>query len=89
MQFTDLPQNTSGVLYQNDSPRHFWSRFRLGGGLVPGRARAQPVIFNSYPNPATKRLLGLSSTGSRTYLIAPGHASKLTPRMAAKSDSMC
>ena len=60
MQFTDLPQNTSGVLYQNDSPRHFWSRFRLRVRLVPGRARAHnpsfSILLRTQP---TKRLLGL------------------------------
>ena len=51
-------------------PRHFWSRFRLRVRLV--HARAHPVIFNSTANPAGQAVVGALSTGSRTYLIAPG-----------------
>ena len=58
MQFTDLPQNTSGVLYQNDSPRHFWSRFRLRVRLVHARAHT-PSFSTLLRTQPTKRLLGL------------------------------
>jgi hypothetical protein len=73
MQFTDLPQNTSGVLYQNDSPTPLLVTVQVGGSFGTGaRARTQPVIFNSTANPADQAVVGALSTGSRTYLIAPG-----------------
>jgi hypothetical protein len=73
MQFTDLPQNTSGVLYQNDSPTPLLVTVQVAGSFSTGaRARAQPVIFNSTANPADQAVVGALSTGSRTYLIAPG-----------------
>ena len=51
MQFTDLPQNTSGVLYQNDSPTPLLVTVQVAGSFST-RARAHPVIFNSTANPA-------------------------------------
>jgi hypothetical protein len=71
MQFTDLPQNTSGVLYQNDSPTPLLVTVQVAGSFST-RARAHPVIFNSTANPADQAIVGALSTGSRTYLIAPG-----------------
>ena len=88
MQFTDLPQNTSGVLYQNDSPTPLLVTVQVAGSFST-RARAHPVIFNSTANPADQAVVGPLSTGSRTYLILRDRASKSTPRTAAKSDSMC
>jgi hypothetical protein len=71
MQFTDLPQNTSGVLYQNDSPTPLLVTVQVAGSFST-RARAHPVSFNSTANPADQAVVGALSTGSRTYLIAPG-----------------
>ena len=69
MQLTNLPPNTSGVLYQNDSPTPLLVTVQVGGSFGTG---AQPVIFNSTANPADQAVVGALSTGSRTYLIAPG-----------------
>jgi hypothetical protein len=71
MQFTDLPQNTSGVLYQNDSPTPLLVTVQVAGSFST-RAHTHPVIFNSTANTADPAVVGPLSTGSRTYLIAPG-----------------
>jgi len=69
MQLTNLPPNTSGILYQNDSPTPLLVTVQVGGSFD---TPAQPVIFNSTANPADQAVVGALSTGSRTYLIAPG-----------------
>ena len=69
MQLTNLSPNTSGVLYQNDSPTPLLVTVQAAGSFTTG---AQPVIFNSTANPADQAVVGALSTGSRTYLIAPG-----------------
>ena len=73
MQFTDLPQNTSGVLYQNDSPTPLLVTVQVGGSFGTGaRARAQPVIFNSTANPADQAVVGALSTGSKNLSDCSG-----------------
>ena len=71
MQFTDLPQNTSGVLYQNDSPTPLLVTVQVAGSFNTPAQPAQPVIFNSTANLADQAVVAAGSTGSRTYLIAP------------------
>ena len=56
MQFTDLPQNTSGVLYQNDSPTPLLVTVQVGGSFG---TPAQPVISTLLGTRLTKRLLRL------------------------------
>ena len=68
MQVTNLSQNTSGVIYQNDSPTPLLVTVQVLGSFAAG---VQPVIFNSIANPADQAVVGQSTTGSRTYLIAP------------------
>lgn len=70
MQITNLPQNTSGVLYQNDSPAPLLVTVQVQGSFAAA-AGAQPVIFNSTANPADQAVVAPQSTGARTYLIAP------------------
>ena len=69
MQLTNLPPNTSGVLYQNDSPTPLLVTVQVGGSFS---TPAQPVIFNSTAKPADQAVVAAMSTCSRTYLIAPG-----------------
>jgi hypothetical protein len=69
MQLTNLPPNTSGVLYENDSPTPLLVTVQVGGSFD---TRAQPVIFNSTASPADQAVVAAMSTGARTYLIAPG-----------------
>jgi hypothetical protein len=69
MQVTNLPQNTSGVLYQNDSPTPLLVTVQVQGSFIG--PVAQPVIFNSTANPADQAVVAPQSTSSRTYLIAP------------------
>jgi hypothetical protein len=69
MQLTNLPPNTSEVIYQNDCPTPLLVTVQVGG---PFTTPAQPVIFNSTGNPADQAVVAAMSTGSRTYLIAPG-----------------
>ena len=71
MQFTDLPQNTSGVLYQNDSPTPLLVTVQVAGSFST-RARAHPVIFNSTANPADQAVVGALSTGSRNLSDCSG-----------------
>ena len=54
MQLTNLPPNTSGVLYQNDSPTPLLVTVQVGGSF--GNP-AQPVIFNSTGNPADQAVV--------------------------------
>ena len=54
MQLTNLPPNTSGVLYQNDSPTPLLVTVRVGGSFG---TPAQPVIFNSTENPADQAVV--------------------------------
>ncbi len=59
MQFTDLPQNTSGVLYQNDSPTPLLVTVQVAGSFST-RARAHTPSFSTLLRTRpTKRLLGL------------------------------
>ena len=58
MQFTDLPQNTSGVLYQNDSPTPLLVTVQVAGSLVHARAHT-PSFSTLLRTQPTKRLLGL------------------------------
>jgi hypothetical protein len=74
MQLTNLPPNTSGVLYQNDSPTPLLVTVQVGGSFG---TPAQPVIFNSTGNPADQAIVAAMSTGSRTYLIAPGQGNQV------------
>jgi hypothetical protein len=69
MQLTPLRQNTTGVIYQNDSPTPLLVTVQVAGSFVD--AVAQPVIFNSTANPADQAVVPPGGTGSRTYLIAP------------------
>jgi hypothetical protein len=69
MQLTALRQNTSGVIYQNDSTTPLLITVQVQGSFVD--ATAQPVIFNSTANPADQAVVAPGGTGSRTYLIAP------------------
>jgi hypothetical protein len=69
MQLTNLPPNTSGILYENDSPTPLLVTVQVGGSFGTS---AQPVIFNSTGNPADQAVVAAMSTGSRTYLIAAG-----------------
>lgn len=72
MQVTGLPQNTSGVIYQNDSPTQLLVTVQATGGFsVPPGQQPQPLIFNSTANLADQAIVAPGSTGSRTYLIAP------------------
>jgi hypothetical protein len=50
MQFTDLPQNTSGVLYQNDSPTPLLVTVQVAGSFST-RART-PRNFQLYCEPS-------------------------------------
>ena len=50
MQFTDLPQNTSGVLYQNDSPTPLLVTVQVAGSFST-RART-PRHFQLYCEPS-------------------------------------
>ena len=68
MQLTNLPDNTIGVIYQNDSPTPLLVTVQAVGSFS---TTGQPVTFNSTANPADQAIVATGSTGSRTYLIAP------------------
>ena len=69
MQLTNLPPNTSGVIYQNDSPTPLLVTVQVQGSFADNVAGH--VIFNSTANPGDQAAVSPGGTGSRTYLIAP------------------
>jgi hypothetical protein len=72
MQITQLQPNTSGVIYQNDSPTPLLVTVQaVGGSFAQAGLQPQPLIFNSTANPADQAIVAPFNTGSRTYLIAP------------------
>jgi len=73
MQVTNLAINTSGVLYQNDSPTALLVTVQAVGGsfVLQTGIQPQPLIFNSTANPADQAIVAANCTASRTYLIAP------------------
>jgi hypothetical protein len=68
MQLTSLAQNTSGVIYQNDSSTPLLVTVQATIFAFTG---AQPIIFNSTANPADQAVVQPGGTSSRTYLISP------------------
>jgi hypothetical protein len=67
-----LPANTSGVIYQNDSPTPLLVTVTVQGSFAAG---GQPVTFNSTANPADQASASAQSAAARTYLIAPQQGS--------------
>jgi hypothetical protein len=56
MQLTNLPPNTSGVLYQNDSPTPLLVTVQVGVRLAPQHNPSFSTLLGTRP---TKRLLRL------------------------------
>jgi hypothetical protein len=72
MVYSNLPQYTSGVIYQNDAPTPLLVTVQAqGGGSAQAGQQPQPLIFNSTGTPADQAVVAPYGTGSRTYLIAP------------------
>ena len=79
MQLTSVSVNTSGVLYQNDSPTSVLVTVQaFGNTFAPQGQQPQPLIFNSTANPADQAIVAPGSTGSRTYLTAPQQGIQVT-----------